>query len=863
MKNKLITLLSLGFAGALGAAPLVNTPIGNTARATYTDDSGVVRQVVSNTVVTRVSQIYGLDLVNDNTRIATLGSQVYYTHSLSNEGNGPDIFTLAVVNAAGDDFDLTGLNIYADTDQDGNPDSYTPITSTTELAPGQEFYFVVAGTVPATGIVAGNESTVTVTATSVGSGTETDSNSDTVTITNDAVMQVNKSISVPSGFPGDTATYTITYTNNGNTAATPFTITDLIPSGMTYVEDSARWSVSGATVLDDDAGGDPAGIDYDFGDTTANTATFDIASVGPGVSGFVRFSVTVDADQAPGIINNVADYDFESNGTPRSGVSNQVPFTVIQVAGVTLTPPAPIANASAGSTVQWLNTLTNTGTGEDTFDITIESNDFPAGTTFQLLQSDGLTPMTDSNGNGIPDTGRVGIGATYSVYIEANLPSSASSGPYTVNKLATSSFDDSVSDDADDVLTLITGAGVDLTNDAELGDPGVLGDGAGPEVAAVVTESTNPGTTTTFTLFVNNTGPSNDTFNLLADDDATFGSVNDLPSGWTVTFRNAAGTVITNTGSIASGASREITAYVTVPAGYAPGSVSIYFQALSPTSGAKDIIHDAVNVNVIRAISIQTDNVGQTFPGGSVVYSHVITNNGNVTEGDDVGSSLAFSLSNAPTPTGWTTTIHYDGQVDPADGVLNNNELPVSGSLNSFAGSGLAPGASIRLFVRVIAPLGASDGATLATRITATTTNVGYSSSIPAVVSNTDTTNVVRGDLTIVKEQAISLNNDGTLDEAYTTSPLTAPPGAAILYRITVTNVGSSDATAITVNDTVPANTTFFTDATYLPTITGGSVATFSAPANGAASPAALSFNIGTLTPSQTSVMTFRVLIDE
>lgn len=865
MKKKLITILTLAVASALGAAPSVNTPIGNTAKATYTDDSGVTRQVVSNTVVTRVSQVYALDLVNDNNKIATLGSQVYYSHSVKNEGNGPDTFTLAAANTGGD-FNLNNLAIYPDTNQDGNPDNFTPITSSTELAIGESFYFVVSGTVPSTGVAATDDSVVTVTATSVGDNTQSDTNTDTVTLTNDAVMQVNKSISVPSGTPGTTAVYTITYTNNGNSTAAPFTITDPIPAGMTYTAGSARWSVSGATALSDATGGtsiDPTGIEYAF---TAGEAIFEIASVAPGASGFVRFTVTVDADQAPGVLLNTADFEFTSNTTDRTGSSNTVPFTVIQVAGVTLTPPAAIASASAGATVKWNNALVNTGTGIDTFDITISGNNFPSGTTFQLLQSDGLTPMTDSNGNGIPDTGPVAIDGTYAVFIEANLPSDAPNGegPYNVTKVATSSFDDSVDDDAIDVLTTINGASVDLTNNAALGDVGVLGTGS-TGATIVVTNSANPGTTTSFMLYVNNTGPSSDTFSLLADDDATFGSVNDMPSGWTVIFRDGVGgPIITNTGSIASLGSKLVIAEVQVPAGYSPGDVSVYFKAESPTSGALDTIRDVVSVNEVRAISIQTDNIGQTFPGGSVVYSHIVSNNGNVTEGGNANSEIAFSLGNVPAGNGWTTTIHYDAD---NDGVLDNNELPITGNLHTFTGlgAGLAKGTNIRLFVKVIAPLGASDGATLATTLTATTTNTGGSTFVtaaPAAVSNTDTTNVVRGDLTILKEQAISLDNNATLDTAFTTGQVSAPPGAAIVYRITVTNVGSSDATAISVNDTVPANTTFYTDATYLPTITGGSVANFSAPANGAAAPAAISFNVGTLTPTQTSVMIFRVLID-
>lgn len=101
-KSKLFALAFAGlaiFGTALRAAPpLVNTPIGNQAKATYTDDSSVVREVFSNTVVTRVSQIYDLVLVQNNTRIATPGSQVFFPHTVTNLGNGDDIIDLVAAN---------------------------------------------------------------------------------------------------------------------------------------------------------------------------------------------------------------------------------------------------------------------------------------------------------------------------------------------------------------------------------------------------------------------------------------------------------------------------------------------------------------------------------------------------------------------------------------------------------------------------------------------------------------------------------------------------------------------------------------------------------------------------------------------
>lgn len=878
MKSRTSRLLAVAFAAAgLGfiaraALPLANTPIGNQAKATYTDNSNVVREVFSNTVITRVAQVYALDLEQNNDRLATPGSQVYFPHTATNKGNGNDTINLTAVNTG--PVNLTNLNIYPDANQDGLPDNYTPLTATSSLAPGAEYHFVVVGIVPP-GATASQAGGVTVTATSVGDGTQVDVNNDTFTVTNNAVMQVNKAIDTPAGIPGTTPVkYTITYTNTGNSAATPFTLTDAIPAGMTYIPGSARWSVIPSTTLTDASAADnQSGITYDFGVTTAGTATFVIANVAAGESGFVTFQVSVNTGIPPQVIPNTAKYTYTTGGSPTGPYnSNTVPFTVLQVAGVTLDGDT-VANANAGDTITFDNLLTNTGTGTDTFDITLGSSNYPTGTTFQLFQADGATPMTDSNGNGIPDTGPVGAGLTYHVIMKAVIPGNTpnGSGPYSVTKTARSTFNTTVTDTGDDVLTLVSGAAVDLTNNVALPAVGL---GAGinsgdANATRIVTNSANPGATTTFTLVVNNTGPNPDSFNLLVDDDGAFGSVNDLPVGWTVVFKDATGTVVSNTGVIAAAGNKTFTAEIFVPAGSAPGVRDVYFQSKSPVSGAGDIIRDAVSVNTVRSIAIQTDNVGQTFPGGSVVYEHILTNNGNVTEGSNGGagtSVLKFTLADTLAGIGFTSVIYYDangnGALDPTDPVLVDGAASVG--LSSVKPAGLAAGEQTRLFVKVFAPLGAPDGAIDATTITVTTTGVINTVAAPAAQANSDTTSVIRGDLTIVKEQAIDTDNDGDLDdETFVTTQLTAAPGKVIFYRITVRNDGSANATGITVNDSVPSNTSYETAGDGAAAITGsGTVnAVTTAPLDEATG--AFLFTIGTLAPTESSVITFGVQIDQ
>ncbi len=117
-----------------------------------------------------------------------------------------------------------------------------------------------------------------------------------------------------------------------------------------------------------------------------------------------------------------------------------------------------------------------------------------------------------------------------------------------------------------------------------------------------------------------------------------------------------------------------------------------------------------------------------------------------------------------------------------------------------------------------------------------------------------------RLDLT-AKEQALDAGNDGTPDAAYSTSKITtgAVPGAAIRYRITVTNTGTAATTSVNVYDTTPAFTTY--TSTNPVAVTGGSSPSVTTvPANGASGN--LEFSVGALNPGESAVVTFGVVID-
>jgi trimeric autotransporter adhesin len=862
----LVALLAAAVAYAV--APPANTSIGNQASATYTDASNTQRTATSNTVVTIVQQVASFTLTTDGqSKPAAPGGQVVFPHTLTNTGNGSDTFNLSVTNNAGANFNLTNLTLYGDANGDGVPDNSTPITSTGALAAGATFKFVAVGIVPASQT---SSQTAAITVSAVGTATGTpapqQNNIDTTTVTSDAVINVTKAVSAASGAAGSGPyTFTLTYTNTGNNTAINLTLTDVIPSGMSYVAGSARWSITGAIALTDANDGTqgtaPDTIIYDYNQTVAGRVTAVIARVRPGESRTLTFQVNIPANQSAGVLKNTANYSYDpGTGTPTSIYpTNTTTFLVTQGAGVTIT-GATVPNAVQGSTVSFTNVVTNTGNGPDSFDITVSNTSFPAGTTFQLFKTDGITPLVDTNGNSTPDTGTLPVNGTYSLVVQAILPPGAAGNNvnYTVNVVATSQASPSTDANANDVLTTVTASTADLTNTRSITGGATLADGLGigPEASAVMANTVTGGTQTRFVLFVNNTGTGADSYALAASTSANFST--GLPAGWSVVFTDTNGTVLTNTGAIPAGGNKQINADVGVPAGNVPGPTDIYFRALSPTTAAIDRLHDAVIVSAIRSLAIIPNNSGQVVAGSTVVFSHTITNTGNVLEGDGVASSVALNLTNSLP--GWTAVLYFDAN---GNGVIDPNENPVT-SLNfvSNGAAGLAPGEGVRVLVKVTAPPGAPAGATDAVNITATTTNGIYTTPVAPVATAMDSAVIVASDLQITKEQALDANLDGVPDTAYSVADITtgALPGRAIRYRIMVRNNGSSAVDNVKVFDSTPAYTKYTSVSPAA--VSGGSApSVVTVPADG--STGSFQFNAGTLNPGEQAVITFGVKIDQ
>lgn len=857
--------------------PPANTNIGNQASASYIDNGGTTQNVTSNTVVTIVQQVAGVTISAGVSRTVSPGGQITFTHTITNTGNGTDAFDLTAIGQAGD-FVYTNISIFPDADLDGIADNFTPITVTPPLTAftNNTFGIVIVADVPASA-TDGQSTDILVTASSDFDDTNgnspiaSDNATNTTTVEEDAVVNISKSASATQADVGDTITFTFNISNNGNSNAANITIRDAISSDVTYVAGTGLWSGS-VTPLTDAAGGDPVGITYEFKTGGAQDSVIaTISNLNSGAAATLEFDVTIDAGTEGNTIFNTGVFTHDDLTTPTNTNTTETDvnenFDVIILDTVTITEDS----VDQGATVDFLNRYRNVGTAQDTYNITITeaTTNFPVGTTFTLFQTDGngnpTSPYTDTGTDGIPDTGPVAVGDTVEVVLRVNLPSGVSGGPYSIDKTLTSLGDPAESATHTDELEGIFDPTVDLTNNAAFGDVGALGEGDGPEAAPVVTESTNPGATVTFNLFVENTSAQTDEYDFAFATDTTAGGDIDaaatLPAGWTLEFRdpNNGNSVVSSTPStLAPGASFEYNAVVTIPAGFSPGDVELYFRVQSPNTGAKDIIHDRVTVNTEQVVSLVSGNTGQVAPGGSRNYLHTFTVNSNVTENNGTNSDFQIELTNS-VAVGWTAVVYWDRD---GDGIVDTG-VGEDSLLTSAADAGavdfptdigtLQFGDQVRFIVVVSALAGLNDGASNTTTITVSDTQSNLADQV-----NTDITEVQAGLLVINKTQAPAV---GGVAGTYATTQFNVLPGDTVFYRLVATNDGSQPITNVIITDVTPSFTKqLILTTTQILVGTIGSITVSTEPGVGTAG--TIQITIDQLDPTESVQIDFAVRVD-
>lgn len=889
-----------GATNSYAAPPPANTLIGNQAVAAYVDSAGIGQTSTSNLVQTSVQQVgsFLLDSFSSptttvqNTKTGAGGNTVYAPHVVTNTGNGTDTFTVSVTRGANGAGVFSAVEVFADANNDGLPDSTTALCSVATLGTctipaqtvagnGGTFPFVVAYTIPAgsttpttpfaSGLVTATPGTPALYTAPNTSAADVDN----VNLTTVAAFSATKSLTLPAvaataaqvnwptaltsgprsslptcptASPVTTSAtcqytvYTLNYKNTGG-AAGAFYIQDTLPSGFTYVTGSAVWSSAGGQALTEAAGAETvAGIDFA---QAGQSLAARIASVGVNVSGTISFIVRVDNDATVGTATttNTATYDPLTTAnltavpaTAGTATTNPSAFTVTATASVVAgsatgtavgsldgTPGTPngtafdlntVATITSGGSAKFTQRLFNTGNADDTFNLTTTGSTFPAGSVFTFFAADGVTPLLDTNGDGVEDSGSVAAGGSTTIVMQVTIPVATPAAVgvnYTVVVRGTSVADATKFDASRNTVTSVVGALVDLTNTAAGTGVGTVANGdlgVGPSPLPTTTRSTPAGTTTSFSLFVKNNDTGSLTYNLAASQSASFpGS---LPTGWTVTFGTVAGCAapITTT-TVAAGAQSAIFACVTPPVTQSAGTTNIYFKVTSTTNASTGVIVsdtklDAVTVTAANTFgaTLTPDNNGQVAPGGTVVYAHTL----NATGAQACGT-YTLNATQSQSASGWTYALFIDvngnGQIDATDTPV------VAGTTINPA---LLVGAPQKILVRVFAPGGAVPSIQDTVVVTATFATAGGGTCGP--VSATDISTVVMGQIRVIKTQALDATCDGIADTAFSAALIAnAKPGQCVIYKVIATNEGTAIITNLTINDAVP-NYTSLTGAT-------------------------------------------------
>ncbi len=822
-------ILALFLTGVTYAVTPAGTLIRNQATASYTDSQGRRVTVQSNLVETLVEQVAGLELTNDQQLRGDAGSSVLISHRLVNTGNGSDTYSLQLQNTGGN-INLSGLEIFADGNGDGIPDSSVPITTTPVIAADQDYFIVLSGDIPASAND-GDSAAITVTASSTFNTAISVQNNDLVTSGVGASIQVTKSMSSNQGrSPSSPYTVTLRYENTGSQSAGNVTLIDALPTGMTYLPGSGRWSESSVALSDTDPldthsgqsgnirycaydasciGLSEATIDVDVSSNNQVTAVIDF--VPPGGIGTLSFDVSIDSGLASGFIINEAEfeYDIAINTVPRE-FTNTVAFEVLPVSGVVangsntspingLSEPVSIFSAAQGGKVRFDNYIWNTGNAPDTFNIEVDGvgSSFPPGTLWRLLRSDGATLMQDTNGDGSIDTGPIAAANFALVVLELELPSDVSGNNngigFDVTKTARSITDSTVFDTVTDHLDEIVANQVDITNQAPAGSADALGAGPGPETNPVSVVSPDRNGQALFDLYIRHQGIEPDSYGLTAY--STAGG-NPLPAGWQVRFLNPGDSQPRSvTRLLASGESQHVIAEVTVPEALTVGTSSIFFSVVSQSGGASDIKHDGLTVNAVRALRIEPSLTATIVPGSTTVYQHRLINEGNVNLTD-------IQLATSESRPGWLSAIFADTD---GDGALSAADQIFTTPWT------LAPGENMSFFVRVSAPVDAVNLQRNSTSIEAQWN--GNSESIQIV----DLTTVSTTNVTILKEQAVDMGCDGAPDTGsdFAASEISVEPGNnCVVYRLTALNRGREPSFNVKIHDSTPPFTVYRAPAT-------------------------------------------------
>lgn len=586
----LAVMISLWTAGAVALSPPPGTPIINTASAKYRDANGGGDAIgnplsqTSNSVSFPISGAPRLKI----TAVAgpnpvSPGATLTYTITIENTGN--ITATAVTVNA------LLSINLQFLSASNGSVSTPPAVNwNLGDISSGGSITLTITAT-PVAGTPSGTVLPFSVTALSTNGASDSTSLNTTVGAAPNLVLA--DTASVTSTSPAGVIEYTITYSNIGNIAASNVIIHNELPLGTALVAGSIT---GGGSIAD-------------------RTITWPLGTLQPGVSGSVKFRVTVSPIKTNGdIIRNVS--TITSNETV-PGISNELLIPVVVAPMVALSATKEFSPGTIITNGISVMTVTLTNANQTAITGVAFTDPYPA----NMINSVSALPATTCGGtvtatNGGSSLTLAGgvIPAVGSCKVTVNV-TSATMGIYTNSTGPVSTANAGTGASASGTLNVVKSPTV--TKNFNPGAIMVNG------VSTMTVTLTNPNTMAITGVAFTDTYPAN----MINTATATSSATNTC--GGTMTLTNGGAFVSLSGGIIPASGSCSIVVPVTVTtAGTYTNNTGVV-----STDNVGSLAAATATVVVNKQASLQfTKSVpqGKVAPGAQVVYTFTVTNNGDV-----------------------------------------------------------------------------------------------------------------------------------------------------------------------------------------------------------------------------------------
>ena len=580
-------------------------------RAEYTPDASGSNKYVVTTHTNSTTECFqvipasiSLDKVADASSVSA-GDQIGFTLTLTSTGPGTAYgvkVSDTLPTTAGTSWTIDAATSSSGWDISGGVLSYGGAGGATMANGASTHVHITSPTTSASCGVVNN----TGNATTTNDGTAQDSASVTVLCPD---IHVDKTADNSPISAGDTASFTMTVSNAGPGIARNVTLTDLLPSGVTWSDNSPFCSIASSVLT------------CSFGDLAS------------GASAAVTISGTTDKSDC-GVIPNTASVAASNESAADAADNSDSAAITVNCAQITIAKTADTGTVSAGDQIGFTVTVTNNGAGK-AYDVSV-SDLLPAGFTWTIS----------------PASAGWAINGAYLTYYAAQM---ASSGTSSVHIVATS--------DAADCGVVTNTAYVTTSNDGS----GSASDHVTilcPDIHVDKSADNSPisaGDTASYTITVTNDGKG-------IARDVTLADV--LPAGITWSDNSDACTIADGTlscdfGDLESGASASVTVSGTTSAAVC-GNLPNTATAAASNESAEDAQDNSDSATIVvncPDIHVQKDAVEGTISAGDTAQFTITVSN--------AGPGTAYGVNLSDTLPGGLTWFENSDACSISAGVLS------------------------------------------------------------------------------------------------------------------------------------------------------------------------------------------------